>query len=294
MHFVVFIYDDEIASSIGKKSSENGIIFYNRLINDDVVVGLGVIDLEKKFYDVAQAMLISNQIVISTKNIDAIFGELVIAAELCNKRIIFSDDNNIDKIISGLNLNYIICNQQEILNNIISYKNNANNEDTRIDIDAAFNVKGIGCVILGVITKGNVNIHDSLYHSSGRQVIVKSIQSQDRDLKTADTNTRVGLALKGIDVEDIEKGDLLTVHKTNKVSSIKATIKINKLASEEIAKGNRYTFISNFSYRVCIIEEINNNEITLNFEKAIVLQKNDYFFLLRNKSPRVFGIGITC
>lgn len=291
MHFIIFIYDNELAGLIGKKSSENGIIFVNRIVNENIIVGLTVIDLEKKIHDVAQAMLISNQIIISTKNIDRAFGELVVAAELCNKRIIFTEDNNIEKFIQNLNLNYIICKEQEIIDNIISEKSEIDDKETRIDIDAAFNVKGIGCVALGIVTKGKVNVHDSLYHSFNKQVIIKSIQSQDVDIKTASANTRVGLALKGIDVEDIKKGDILTTKPIKEVNSTEAVIKISKVVNEEIKKDNRYVFISNFSYRTCIVEEIKENKIKLNFEKPLILQKDDSFMLLRNKEPRIFSIG---
>jgi len=291
MHFLVFIHDNELAGLIGKKSSENGIVFVNRIIDGNIIVGMSVIDLEKKFYDVAQSMLLSNQIIISTKNIDKLFGELVIAAELCKKRIIFSDDSNIEEFVKTLDLDYIICNTQEIVNNIIKSNNEINDEETRIDIDNAFNVKGIGCVALGIVTKGKVNVHDSLYHSDNKQIIIKSIQSQDIDIKIAEKNTRVGVALKGINSSNISKGDILTKNPIKKVNNTEAIIRISKIADEKIEKGNRYEFISNFSNRVCIIDEIEDNKIKLTFEKSITLQKNDSFMLLRNNSPRIFGIG---
>ncbi|MCL4380871.1 MAG: hypothetical protein M1331_00660 [Candidatus Marsarchaeota archaeon] len=294
MHLIVFIYDSELAEYIGKKSSEEGIVFYNRAFDGNVIVGLGAVDLEKKIHNVAQAMLMANKFVISTKNIDKTFGELIIGAELCGKPVIFTDDSSIDKIISGLNLNYTVSNKENVLSGIMAKTAAAGEgkqEAARIDIDAAFNVKGIGCVALGIVTKGNVNVHDAMFHSSGKQVLIKSIQSQDIDVKTAGVNTRVGLALKGIDSDDIEKGDLITSEKINTVSSIETEFRASRFAGEDVEGGGRYVFISNFSYRACLVEKVDGNRAKISFEKPIAIEKKDAFLLLRNAAPRIFAVG---
>jgi selenocysteine-specific translation elongation factor len=294
VHLVVFIYDSDLAGYIGKKSSEEGIVFYNRTFDGNVIVGLSAVDLEKKIHNVAQAMLMSNKFVISTKNIDKTFGELIIGSELCGKPVIFTDENNIEKITSGLNLNYTVSNKENILSEIMAKTadtENGKQDFTRIDIDAAFNVKGIGCVALGIVTKGAVNVHDTLFHSSGKQVLIKSIQSQDIDIKTAGINTRVGLALKGIDSEDIGKGDLITSEKVSSVSSIDIEFKASRFAGENVEIGGRYVFISNFSYRACLVEKIEGNHAKISFEKPIAIEKNDAFLLLRNAAPRIFAAG---
>ncbi len=294
MHLITFIYDSELAEYIGKKSSEEGIVFYNRSFDGNVIVGLSAIDLEKKIHNVAQAMLMANKFVISTKNIDKTFGELIIGAELCGKPVIFTDDNNIEKIVSGLNLNYTVSNKENILSEIIARAADAETGGqgfTRIDIDAAFNVKGIGCVALGIVTKGAVNVHDTLFHSSGKQVLIKSIQSQDIDIKTAGINTRVGLALKGIDSDDIGKGDLITSEKVGTASSIETEFRASRFVGENVESGGRYVFISNFSYRTCLVEKVDGNHAKISFEKPIAIQKNDAFLLLRNAVPRIFARG---
>lgn len=292
MHLLVFIYDEGLAAYIGKKGTEEGIIFYNRLFDGNIIVGLSTNDFEKKIHNAAQAMIMSKQFVISTKNIDKYFGEILIAAELCNKPVIFTDESNIEKMILGLELNYMISTKENILSSIMAKAVNSELFDTtRIDIDSAFNVKGIGCVALGIVTKGVVNVHNQLYHSSGKQVIVKSIQSQDIDVKTAEVNTRVGLALKGIDVDEIGKGDLLSSNKIVLIDAIETELKTSKYANENLENNARYIFISNFSYRTCIIENIEGNKAKIKFEKLLAIEKGDKFLLLRNKTPRIFASG---
>ena len=60
-----------------------------------------------------------------------------------------------------------------------------------------------------MVTRGVVKQHDKLYHTSGKQVLVRSLQSQDEDVTSAGVGTRVGVSLKDIEEREIGKGDLL-------------------------------------------------------------------------------------
>jgi hypothetical protein len=68
-----------------------------------------------------------------------------------------------------------------------------------IPIDHAFNVKGIGTVILGVIKQGTVKTYDQLMIlPSGNNILVKSIQMHDDPVNESKSPARVGLAIKGV------------------------------------------------------------------------------------------------
>jgi Selenocysteine-specific translation elongation factor len=58
------------------------------------------------------------------------------------------------------------------------------NKEEHVDLDKAFVVKGVGSVVLGIVSKGSVAVHDTLYASSGKQAF-RSIQSQDKDIELA-------------------------------------------------------------------------------------------------------------
>jgi len=54
----------------------------------------------------------------------------------------------------------------------------------RIPIDHHFNVTGIGCVVLGYVLQGTVNVHDRLMvYPLKQEAEVRSIQMQDNDVK---------------------------------------------------------------------------------------------------------------
>ena len=80
-----------------------------------------------------------------------------------------------------------------------------------IRIDHAFNVKGVGTVVvLGVIKQGAVKAFDRLkILPSGKDILVKSIQMHDDPVTECKSPARVGLAIKGIDADHISRGDVL-------------------------------------------------------------------------------------
>ncbi|MDW5562925.1 MAG: EF-Tu/IF-2/RF-3 family GTPase [Methanomassiliicoccus sp.] len=80
-----------------------------------------------------------------------------------------------------------------------------------VPIDHFFNVKGVGTVILGYVAYGRIEKHDDLkVLPTNRTALVRSIQKHDDDFDDAVHGDRVGLALKNIDVEQLDRGYVLT------------------------------------------------------------------------------------
>ncbi|MCI4336412.1 MAG: hypothetical protein L3K17_04345 [Thermoplasmata archaeon] len=81
---------------------------------------------------------------------------------------------------------------------------------TRVAIDHAFPVKGVGAVALGVVRGGPLHAHERLrLYPTEREVELKSIQVHDVDVKEAVTGDRVGLALRGIEADELARGQVL-------------------------------------------------------------------------------------
>ena len=71
-------------------------------------------------------------------------------------------------------------------------------------------MKGVGTVILGVVRRGTLHSHDRLRLWPTAKVIdIRSIQVHDVDRKEAECGERVGIALKGVDVDEIVRGQVL-------------------------------------------------------------------------------------
>jgi selenocysteine-specific translation elongation factor len=79
-----------------------------------------------------------------------------------------------------------------------------------VRIDHAFPVKGVGAVALGVVRRGTLKAHDKLrLYPTSKTVEVRSIQVHDVDVPRASTGERVGVAIKGVEADELARGQTL-------------------------------------------------------------------------------------
>jgi selenocysteine-specific translation elongation factor len=89
-----------------------------------------------------------------------------------------------------------------------------------VPIDHHFDVKGVGTVILGWVAEGFVRKHDDVrLLPGGKPVQIRSIQKHDDDFNWAVKGDRVGIALKGITIDDLDRGMILSNNKSIKTAS---------------------------------------------------------------------------
>jgi selenocysteine-specific translation elongation factor len=79
-----------------------------------------------------------------------------------------------------------------------------------VPIDHSFPVKGVGAVALGVVRQGTLKAHDRLrLFPTEKEVEARSLQVHDVDVREAQTGERVGVALKGVESEELSRGQIL-------------------------------------------------------------------------------------
>jgi len=80
----------------------------------------------------------------------------------------------------------------------------------QVRIDHAFPVKGVGAVALGVVRRGSLTAHEKLrLFPLEKLVEVRSIQVHDVDVRAARSGERVGTALRGVEAEELARGQVL-------------------------------------------------------------------------------------
>ncbi len=81
---------------------------------------------------------------------------------------------------------------------------------TRLYVDRAFTLRGIGTVVTGTLWSGSVGEGDELRaEPAGLDVRVRSVQVHDEPVERAEAGQRVALALPGIERSAIHRGDAL-------------------------------------------------------------------------------------
>jgi len=79
-----------------------------------------------------------------------------------------------------------------------------------LPIDRAFPVKGFGAVVTGTAYRGKVKVEDPLSVLPGeRETNVRSLQVHDTPVQEAMAGQRVALALGGLSLDELERGDVL-------------------------------------------------------------------------------------
>ncbi len=233
-----------LAGKLGKKGTESDITLYNFVKGDRIYSFVDANGYPTSLKSLIQAINLSDicLVCVPSGGLNAQVGECIIALDLlANKKGMFvitmSDKSNpaaiselsekIKAITKGTNLEKweSIAVSNTTFEGLESLKEKlfALGEDVRaanalkndlpqrVMVDHFFNVTGMGCVVLGVVTQGTIKVHDNLTtFPINIPTEIRSIQSNDVDMKTAPAGTRVGLALKGIQSKDFDRGYIIS------------------------------------------------------------------------------------
>jgi selenocysteine-specific translation elongation factor len=157
-----------------------------------------------------------------------------------------------------------------------------------VPVDHAFNVKGVGVVVLGVVVNGGIAKHDALnVLPGGKKAQVRSIQKHDEDFDSAVEGDRVGLALKNVEVEDVDRGAVLTTDQAIKASkTFKARASLVKYWQTPIKEGmvlhvgHWMQFLNSKIDAVSDEGDWHKPTLTLTLEKELVYRPGDKAVLM--------------
>jgi selenocysteine-specific elongation factor len=86
----------------------------------------------------------------------------------------------------------------------------AEDRPTRLYVDRAFTLKGIGTIATGTLWSGSIGEGDALsIEPGGREVRIRSVQVHDTDVDRAGPGQRVAVSLPGLGRDQIRRGDAL-------------------------------------------------------------------------------------
>lgn len=88
-------------------------------------------------------------------------------------------------------------------------------------IDRHFNIKGVGTVVIGSIVDGCFKKHDKMkVLPIKKEIVLKSIQKHDVDVNECVKGDHVGLALRGIEPNELDRGYVITTNPSVKMTNI--------------------------------------------------------------------------
>ncbi len=230
---VAIIGASEYASNLGKKGTASDITLYNLKKGEDTVTFIEPTRYPERLAPLFFAVAMAEKAIVVVDALNSTFGECLVmlqCARVTSGIFVLRNYISQDKIlplIKGTCLEQFEFAQdnpamlKERCLTEASQKTNcdANSAFGTVPVDHAFSVKGVGTVVLGLVAEGAIKKHDDMKILPGTKMVqLRSIQKHDDDFCLASAGDRVGLALKNVDVKDVERGTVLTTDPTVKAS----------------------------------------------------------------------------
>jgi selenocysteine-specific elongation factor len=171
----------------------------------------------------------------------------------------------------------------------------------RLAVDRVFHMQGIGVVVTGSGSSGTVGVGDSLeILPRGKKARVREIQSFGEKREKGYAGERLAIALQGIKLDEIARGDMLVTTSAYSASShIDARLRVADYAELELKHRERvrvHHFAREVLGRVLLLDAdlIRSGEdglVQLALEEPIVASEGDYFVVRKYSPTRVLGGG---
>ena len=121
-------------------------------------------------------------------------------------------------------------------------------------------------------------------------MVVKSIQMHDDTVEEAVCPARVGLAVKGIVPDDVQRGDILCIQDTVMVSQeIELDYTPNKFFKEKIAENQ--TFLVNIGLQIRPAKVTSLDPMKLALGKPAAYEKGEICVILKPESASIRIVG---
>lgn len=229
----VAVLGGSIAPSIGKKGTVTDVTFYEIKKGSDSVTLLEPSKYPEKLSSLFYSVAMSDYALLVVEAINANLGETIVmadAAGLSNGWIVlrnYIQKEQLAPLFAGTvfeSYEYVEDDPiaiRELLLKTAAERPREPGQGTRgtCPVDSHFNVKGVGTVVLGSVVDGHFRKHDKMkVLPQNKEVVLKSIQIHDADADIAVKGDHVGLALRGIESDDLDRGQVLTTDPAMKVS----------------------------------------------------------------------------
>ncbi len=285
------------AKNIGKAGTSSDIIFYNLKKGKDTVTMIEPLRYPERLAPLFYAVSMADSALLVVDGITPEFGETVVMLDTVGVKsgyIVlrnYLDPSQVMPLIKGTvveNYEFLEDDTIKIRELLIKDAEEVSYGETTtkcgvVSIDHFFNVKGIGTVILGGMENGTIHQHDILRVLPGEKTAqVRSVQKHDDNCPEAQLGDRVGLALKNITADELDRGFVLTNDENIVVSDeISGKVKLTKFWQQPIKEGMVLHVGHWMQYISARVESVESDDdwknpvLSLKLEKEIVYLPGD-------------------
>lgn len=222
-----------LANEVGKKGTVTDMTFYELKKGTDSVTLIEPSKYPDKLSSLFYSVGMSEFAILVVDKIDASLGETIVMVDLfgIDKGWIvlrnYIQAEQLAPLLAGTSLEkYTIIDEDavKIREDLIAMACEEGRQAGAgscgsCPVDSHFNVKGVGTVVLGSVIDGHFKKHDKMtILPIKKEVILKSIQKHDIDADDGVKGDHVGLALRGIESEELDRGYVATTDPSVKMS----------------------------------------------------------------------------
>lgn len=193
--------------------------------------------------------------------------------------------------VSGENIDQL---KTLIEEKILTTEKKEDSKSMRMNIDRSFTLKGIGTIITGTLTEGEIyKDHEYMLYPSGKKVKVRSIENHDVPIEVAHKGQRIALNLSNISSNEIERGDIIAQNDSLiRVKNVQTKLSLSKFDDIEIEHWTRVRFFHGTKEVLARAVPLDQKEIKANqtalcefrLEEEIYVKRGDKF-VIRSYSP---------
>ena len=299
----------QLGSAIGKKGTESDLLLWNKKEGEVAITAVAPITYPERLVPMLQVAALCDVAVLGVDALDPAFGETVIALSAHQRKglLILRNPETAararalvkERLPGWIAMDWDGENSLRRFRELLPGMMVSRDASTwcTVVLDHAFSVRGVGTVALGFVQRGVLRVHDELRLAPlDKSVLVRSIQRFDEDQTEAGPGSRVGVALKGVEPDEIDRGSLLTAD-ASIVSQAEATIRPFErieFAKEPLASGALgYHLQVGLFPRPVIVNEVNGT-LKVTADRPMPLVPGDHAVLAILRGPgglRLLGHG---
>ena len=293
---IAILGSEELCRSLGKLTDSRDVesyVFKEGAGPDRRILSfIRPLNFPERIRPLLSALNVADYGIIEVNSIDAALGESMVAFSssgiergdlIINPKDgawIDPDKVNLVKDQAGLsswNVNHQVPDLNEYRSALLGQVTKQNSEgELLVSIDQHFVVKGIGLVGIGYVRSGMLERHENVrIYPKKADGIVRSLQVMDEDVDRALTGDRVGIALRGVSDDSLDKGsqivtkgsDLLTRSERSRLS-----VAISAFQSKTPKAGDIVHMSFDLQFFVGRIESIEEYTMVVNWDRPIDLR----------------------
>ena len=300
MHLTIGLFGNreacmELAKKIAKPGTANDIAIFNHASSEGVFTY--VVPDSEKVQPLLQALSMAEVPVLVIREITKEAGEAIIAIDSVGfeKGFIIASDSvreDVAAMVRGTSLEkFKYSDETGIRLEIMKTEVHRDPGILLIPIDNYFNVRSVGTVVLGIVKSGSLKKYDKLMvEPLGKEVMVKGIQSQDRDIESAEAGMRVGLSLKGVEADELRRGYVIC-NSMKKAQDFDLMLNRNRFSRQELKAGMQVGLCSGMQCITSVVESAEGNKIRLKALSPVAYSQGQKLILFSQADilPRIIG-----